>query len=124
MVGDSEKRLWTVCKCVLGPSMRPEVVPFPPPIWHLRGPKWSWASLYPPPAETEGQMDKTRKLLGQNTRESGGVRGGAERQGVPQPHIREPHGVSGTLHWDVWEGGGMAEIIDHSYSLPRFPRLL
>lgn len=38
-------------------------------------------------------MDKTRKLLGQNTREFGGVRGGAERQGVPQPHIRKTQGA-------------------------------
>lgn len=59
----------------------------------LAGPKWSWVSLYPPPAETEGQMDKTRKLLGQNTRACGGVRGGTERQGVPQPHIRKTQGA-------------------------------
>lgn len=88
VVGDSEKRLWTVCKCVLGPS-----------VYEARGGPVSSSNMAlagglsgpgpPSPVETEGQMDKTRKLLGQNTRESGGVRGGAERQGVPQPHIRK-----------------------------------
>lgn len=35
-----------VCSGAVG--LRPEVVPFPPPMWHLRGPQWSWVSVTQP----------------------------------------------------------------------------